>query len=226
MARGKHSTATRRVPLRALLAVAFAAIVVAFVAFGAYANLDSADAPPAAAAKDPIRVPSSAPFTTEPKANVDSELSPVSLSIPAIKVAASVTRLGLNKDKTVEVPDDPNDAGWYSKGPKPGEIGSAVILGHVDSETGPAVFYRLRNLDPGNQIAVKLSNDTVAHYQVVRVAHYASKDFPATKVYAGSSDRPALNLVTCGGKYDREAGGYQSNVVVYTKYLWATQSTT
>ena len=228
MAHGKHSNATRRVPLRALLVVALTTIVGALVAIGVHANSDGADAPPAAAAKGPAGVPPPppAPSTTQPKADTNSKPSPVGLTIPAIKVASSVTRLGLNKDKTVEVPKDPDDAGWYSKGPVPGQNGSSVILGHVDSKTGPAVFYRLKNLDPGDQIAVKLSDDTVAHYQVARVASYANKDFPAMKVYAGSHDRPALNLVTCGGKYDRAAGGYQSNVVVYAKYLSATQSTT
>jgi len=228
MARGKHSDATRRVPLRALLVVALTTIVGALVAIGVHANSDGADAPPAAAAQDPARVPPlpQAPSTTQPKADANPNPSPVGLTIPAIKVASSVTRLGLNKDKTVEVPKDPDDAGWYSKGPIPGQNGSSVILGHVDSKTGPAVFYRLKNLDPGDQIAVKLSDNTVAHYRVARVAQYANRDFPAVKVYAGSPDRPALNLVTCGGKYDRDAGGYQSNVVVYATYLKATQSTT
>ncbi len=225
MARARHSTATRRSPHRALLVVASTALAGALVAFGVDANHDGADVPPGTASKDPVRAPSLAPSPTESEA-IDSELSPVSLTIPAIKVAAGVTRLGLNTDKTVEVPEDPDDAGWYSKGPRPGENGSAVILGHLDSKSGPAVFHRLKNLDPGNQIAVKLSDDTVAHYQVARVAQYANKDFPAKKVYAGSPDRPALNLVTCGGKYDREAGGYQSNVVVYSTYLRVTNGAT
>lgn len=207
--------------------VVLTSIVGAFVAIGVYASGD-ADAPPTAAAQDPARVPPppSAASTDPPTADANSNPSPVGLTIPAIKVASSVIRLGLNKDKTVEVPKDPDDAGWYRKGPIPGQNGSSVILGHVDSKTGPAVFYRLKNLDPGDQIAVELSDDTVAHYRVARVARYANRDFPAEKVYAGSPDIPALNLVTCGGKYDRDAGGYQSNVVVYAKYVRATQSTT
>ena len=147
---------------------------------------------------------------------------PVHISIPAIQVTADITQLGLNKDRTVEVPENPDDAGWYRNGPIPGEPGSAVILGHVDSKVGPAVFFRLKSLDPGDQIAVKLDSRSVAHFEVTRVAHYANEDFPRHKVYADKPDRPALNLVTCGGKYDRAAGGYQSNVVVYTTLLWAT----
>lgn len=147
---------------------------------------------------------------------------PVSLTIPTIKVAADITSLDLNRDGTVEVPTNPAQAGWFDRGPKPGESGPSVILGHRDSKQGPAVFYRLQDLDPGDRIAVQLSDRSVAHYQVVQVTQYANEDFPAQKVYADSNGRPALNLVTCGGKYDREAGGYQSNVVVYTTYLWAT----
>ncbi len=164
-------------------------------------------------------------LTAEPKADSGAKLTPVSLTIPAIDVKADVTRLGLNADRTVEVPKDADDTGWYRHGPAPGENGSAVILGHVDSTTGPAVFYRLKNLERGEKVAVKLSDDSVAHYQVVRVALYANEDFPAQKVYSASVGQPALNLVTCGGSYDRDAGGYQSNVVVYTKFLGATGRT-
>ena len=162
------------------------------------------------------------PRTSEPRAIRKLGRAPVHISIPAIQVTAGITKLGLNKDGTVEVPEDPDDAGWYRNGPMPSDPGSAVILGHVDSKVGPAVFYRLKTLDPGDRIAVRLDSGSVAHFEVTQVAHYAIEDFPRHKVYAGTPERPALNLVTCGGKYDREAGGYQSNVVVYTTYLWAT----
>ena len=162
------------------------------------------------------------PRTSEPRVTRKLGRAPVHVSIPSIQVTADITKLGLNKDGTVEVPEDADDAGWYRNGPVPSDPGSAVILGHVDSKAGPAVFYRLKTLEPGDQIAVELDSGSVTHFEVSRVAHYAIEDFPRHKVYAGTPDRPALNLVTCGGKYDREAGGYQSNVVVYTTYLWAT----
>ena len=165
------------------------------------------------------------PHISEPRAIRKLGRAPVHIRIPAIQVTAGITKLGLNKDGTVEVPEDPDDAGWYRNGPMPSDQGSAVILGHVDSKVGPAVFYRLKSLDTGDRIAVGLDSGSVAHFEVTRVAHYAIEDFPRHKVYAGTPDRPALNLVTCGGKYDREAGGYQSNVVVYTTYLWATDGT-
>jgi sortase (surface protein transpeptidase) len=154
-----------------------------------------------------------------------SAASPTHLRIPAINVATDVTSLGLNDDNTVEVPDEPNEAGWFNQGPVPGVPGSAVILGHVDSTYGPAVFYRLRHLEPGDRIHVRLSDGDTAHFAVARLATYANENFPAKRVYAGSPRRPALNLVTCGGAYDPDAGGYQANVVVYTTYLHTTPST-
>ncbi len=99
------------------------------------------------------------------------------------------------------------------------------MLGHVDSTHGPAVFFRLRALKPGDRIAVRLSDAAVAHFKVERIVTYPNQDFPAKEVYGRvAGDRPTLNLVTCGGKYDRAAGGYQSNVVAYTTYLWATDA--
>lgn len=113
-------------------------------------------------------------------------------------------------------------AGWFDQGPVPGQAGSSVILGHVDSQDGPAVFYRLSELDPGNRITVRLADGAVAQFEVVRVATYLNADFPAQQVYAGSTRRPTLNLVTCGGEYDAARGGYQSNVVVFTEHLGTT----
>ena len=187
----------------------------------------SAGAPPpsrAGVANDPATALPARPRPTESRARARLGGSPVRIAIPAIQVSADITNLGLNRNGTVEVPENPDEAGWYSKGPKPGEPGSAVILGHLDSKVGPAVFYRLKSLDPGDQIAVKLDSGLVAYFKVARVAHYANEDFPRQKVYADKPDRPALNLVTCGGRYDEEAGGYQSNVVAYTTYLWASNA--
>ena len=222
---GQHSAVTPRTGPRRFGALALAVSWGMLSVVGLSGDLSSAGSSPpshAGVAKDPVAVLPAHPRTGEARAGARLGGSPVRIGIPAIKVTADVTRLGLNHDGTVEIPEDPDDAGWYRKGPKPGEPGSAVILGHLDSKVGPAVFYRLKNLVPGDQIAVGLDGGTVAHFQVARVAHYAIEDFPRRKVYASTPDRPALNLVTCGGKYDREAGGYQSNVVVYTTFLWAS----
>ena len=144
------------------------------------------------------------------------ETTPAWLDIPAIGVSTALDSLGLNADRTVEVPDRPQRAGWFDLGTVPGSSGSSVILGHVDSVDGPAVFYRLDQLRAGDLIDVSLSDATVATFRVVRVATYPNAAFPARQVYAGSPRGRTLNLVTCGGEYDSEAGGYQSNVVVYS----------
>lgn len=138
---------------------------------------------------------------------------PTRLTIPRIDVRTSVVSLGLNADQTVEVPADPTKAGWYRYGSVPGRSGSTVILGHVDSDSGPAVFYRLRSLARGDLIYVRLSDGTRVRFAVDSVATYPNDEFPATKVYR--ADGPSrLVLVTCGGNYDASRGGYQANVVV------------
>lgn len=143
---------------------------------------------------------------------------PITLSIPSIDVAARIIRLGQHEDGTVEVPGDPAEAGWFRLGPPPGAAGSSVILGHVDSTSGPAVFYRLKELHPGDRIEVRLDDGTTARFRVHSVQTYANADFPAKKVY-GRQGRSQLNLVTCGGAYDSSRGGYQSNVVVYSRLV-------
>jgi hypothetical protein len=145
---------------------------------------------------------------------------PVHLSIPAIGVSEPLLRLGLHADRTVEVPA-PRDAaypGWFRLGPTPGQVGSAVILGHVDSLTGPAVFYELRRLARGDRVDVRLEGGAVTHFEVREVATYRNRDFPAQKVY-GSHGYPGLNLVTCGGDYEKDHGGYQANVVAFTRQV-------
>lgn len=145
--------------------------------------------------------------------------TPRSLRIPGIGVATGLVGLGLRDDGTVEVPRDPDAAGWFDRGTSPGQPGSAVILGHVDSGQGPAVFYRLHELVRGDRILVRLSDGTTGRFSVVRVVTYPNDEFPAQRVYAGTPRRATLNLVTCGGEYRADAGGYQANVVVYSELI-------
>ena len=143
------------------------------------------------------------------------------LAIPRIGVDTRLVRLGLNDDGTVEVPTAPETAGWFGLGTVPGHRGSAVVLGHVDSVDGPAVFSDLSGLRSGDRVLVVLSDDGVVDFEVRGIATYANADFPAQRVYAGSRRTRTLNLVTCGGEYDRERGGYQSNVVVHARRIRA-----
>ena len=149
--------------------------------------------------------------------------APTHLDIPAIGVTTPLIRLGLNPDHTVEVPEDPDLAGWFDLGPSPGSPGASVILGHVDSAVGPAVFHGLRLLQAGDEVEVRLSDGTTALFAVTRVRTYPNERFPAQRVYAGSPGVPTLTLVTCGGRYDAAAGGYQSNVVAYTRHVQTTE---
>jgi len=166
--------------------------------------------------EEPRRTTTSSPVAKQP--TTLRQVRPTRLTIPDIDVATSLVQLGLNADKTVEVPADPAKAGWYRLGPAPGRPGSAVILGHVDSLEGPAVFARLRTLAPGARVDVEGADGFVARFAVSKVAVYANSDFPATKVYRNGG-KPVLTLVTCGGEYDRSQGGYQANVVVTAVYV-------
>lgn len=141
---------------------------------------------------------------------------PVRLTIPRIKVSSVIESLGLNADGTVQVPRKPQDAGWYRGGPSPGEPGSAVILGHVDSDQGPGVFYLLSALRPGDTMRVQLADHRTAHFVVTAVATYLNADFPDREVY-GPHGYQGLQLVTCGDGFDSRTQEYLGNVVVYTK---------
>jgi sortase (surface protein transpeptidase) len=140
---------------------------------------------------------------------------PVALNIPAIAVSVPVSELGLNPDNSVEVPSNSQNVGWYDLGPSPGQTGSAVILGHVDTYQGPGVFFEVRSLAPGDDVSVTLVSGAVAHFTVTSVVLYSKDDFPDDEVYGphGGSD---LQLVTCGGEFDHQTGHYLSNVVAYT----------
>ena len=139
---------------------------------------------------------------------------PVRVHIPRIHVTSSLDRLGRAPDGTVEVPSDWEVAGWYAPGPRPGDPGSAVILGHVDSKRGPAVFYRLRELRRGDEIRIGRADGSTARFAVDRVEQYPKDRFPTDEVYYPTLT-PALRLVTCGGAFDRAWGHYVDNVSAF-----------
>jgi sortase (surface protein transpeptidase) len=139
---------------------------------------------------------------------------PVRIEIPRIGVASPLDRLGRAADRTVEVPSRWEVAGWYAPGTRPGDPGSAVILGHVDSKRGPAVFYRLRELRRGDDITVTRADGSAVHFTVDRTEQYPKRRFPTDDVYYPTLT-PELQLVTCGGTFDATAGHYRSNVIVF-----------
>jgi sortase (surface protein transpeptidase) len=145
---------------------------------------------------------------------------PVRLEIPAIGVDTELQRLGREQDGTIEVPTGPREweeAGWYEGGTRPGDPGSAVILGHVDSRRdGPAVFYRLRELRRGDQIKVVRADGSTVRFSVDRTEQYPKSRFPTDDVYYPTLSTE-LRLVTCGGAFDTSIGHYKSNVIVFAR---------
>jgi sortase (surface protein transpeptidase) len=144
---------------------------------------------------------------------------PIYLDIPKIGVHTALMALGLNPDGTLSVPPLGADApaGWYQHLASPGEIGPAVIVGHVDSAyDGPAVFFRLGDLRPGDQVAVRRADARTAVFTVVSVAQYPKAAFPSRDVYGGV-DYAGLRLITCGGDFDRASRSYRDSLIVYAR---------
>ncbi len=142
---------------------------------------------------------------------------PVSVDIPAIGVTSQLLHLGLNTDGTIQVPSlvtSAGEAAWYEYSATPGQIGASVIEGHVDSYQGPAVFYRLGALRPGDTIDVTLADGITAIFRVTGVREYLKSNFPAKAIY-GTTDYAALRLITCGGVFDYATGHYLSSTIVF-----------
>jgi hypothetical protein len=149
--------------------------------------------------------------------------TPTHLSIPAIGAEADLIQLGLNADRTLQVPPlgDKSKAGWYRNSPAPGQLGPSILLGHVDSaKTGAGAFFELGALRRGDTVSVRRSDNTVAVFRVDAVAKYPKDHFPTLTVY-GNTDHAALRLITCGGKFDFSAHSYESNIVAFASLVSA-----
>ncbi|MBM2614178.1 class F sortase [Actinoplanes sp. LDG1-06] len=139
---------------------------------------------------------------------------PVRIRIPALEVDSKIIDLGLRKDGSVEVPPSVAEAGWWDGGPRPGQDGPAVILGHVDSSDGPGIFINLHKVRAGTVVEVDRADGSTATFKVTKVSRVAKTRFPTDLVYAPSLD-PTLRLVTCGGSFDQARGSYRDNVIAY-----------
>lgn len=142
--------------------------------------------------------------------------SPVSLTIPIIGVSTKMITLGLAGGGTIQVPPltEAGVAGWYTGSPRPGAIGSAIILGHIDTQSGAAVFYRLHQLVKGNDIYIKRADGTTAEFRVTAKQSYPKDHFPTEDVYGPVPDAE-VRLITCGGTFDYATGHYLNNIVIY-----------
>ena len=140
--------------------------------------------------------------------------APVRLRIPALHVDSRLDRLGLHTDGSVAVPKRTDVAGWYEGGPRPGQEGPAVILGHVDSREGPGVFIDLAIVRPGALVRVDRADGSTVTFRITHVSRVPKTQFPTDLVYAPTLD-PTLRLVTCGGTFDRTRGSYRDNVIAF-----------
>jgi hypothetical protein len=144
------------------------------------------------------------------------ESDPVAVSIPRIGARSRLIDLGLDSNREMEIPKDPADAGWFSRGATPGALGPAVIAGHVTWAGVRGVFYRLDTLRRGDEVLVTRDDGRIAVFTVTRVARFSKSRFPSQTVY-GAIDHAGLRLVTCGGIYDTARTRYLDNVIVFAR---------
>jgi sortase (surface protein transpeptidase) len=192
----------RLATFRALAAVALGACLLLACCSGGATTPDPPTGPPPAASAE---VRATAALAAAP---------PVRVRIPAIEVDSALVGLGLQADGTLQVPADGSVAGWFTGAPTPGERGPAVLAAHVDWDHAPGVFFRLHDLEPGDEVAVDRADGIMARFVVLGVEQYPKDAFPTERVY-GDIDHAGLRLITCGGAFDRAARSYRDNVVVY-----------
>lgn len=186
-------------------------------------NAQATPTPPTATTTPVSRTPGPAAATpTEATAtNVTPTMdaaTPVRLQIPAIGVDSDLMNLGLQTDGTLEVPPAGFPAGWYTGAPTPGQLGPAIIAGHVDWGGQPGVFFDLRDLTAGDEIHVIREDGSTARFRIDRIERFAKDQFPTQLVYA-DLDHAGLRLITCGGDFDRQTRSYKDNLIVFARLL-------
>ena len=162
--------------------------------------------------------PAPVPVPSATESPIMAASTPVRLAIPAIGVDSDLVDLGLQPDGTLEVPPDGFPAGWFTGAPTPGELGPAVIAGHVDWNGRPGVFFALRDLEPGDDIAIARQDGTTAQFRVRAVEQFDQDAFPTDAVY-GDLDHAGLRLITCAGAFDPSLRSYDDNLVVFAELV-------
>ena len=203
-------------PIRRPAAIAFAAGLIVIVGGTAGLLLTRHSTPalrPVASGAVALPAPTG-PIVAAPQSAQAPVASPVSLTIPLIGVKTQVITLGLARGGAMQVPSSTTVAGWYTGSPRPGAVGSAIIVGHIDSETGPGVFYKLSELRSGDDVFVKRADGSTAEFRVTSTQTYLKDHFPTQTVYGPTPDAQ-LRLITCGGAFDPATHHYLSNIVVY-----------
>ncbi|MGW0331503.1 class F sortase [Streptomyces sp. NPDC003011] len=202
-----------RVGLAVLCAVA--ALVLAVSLFGGGDTPSDASRPPQGAQAAAPVSPSAASAGLRPGKHLPRS-KPLRLIIPKISVDAPFTDLSVGRTGQLEAPpaDDVNLVGWHAKGSSPGEAGTAIIAGHVDTATSPAVFAELGELEKGDTFRVVRADRRKAAFVVDSVETFDKDDFPDRRVY-GDTPQAQVRLITCAGDYDRSAQDYTENLVVF-----------
>jgi hypothetical protein len=185
--------------------LAVLAVGLALVTAGCSSDPSTDPGPPVTPPSRATTAPIVAPLVKSP---------PVRVQIPVIGVDSALMDLGLLPDRTLQVPPAGFPAGWYTGSPTPGELGPAIIAGHVDWGGHEGVFYRLRELKPGDEVTVARQDGSAALFRVTQVQEYPKDSFPTNLVY-GDIDHAGLRLVTCGGGFDRQAHSYDDNIVAF-----------
>jgi hypothetical protein len=203
-------------PLRRPAAIAFAAGLVVIVGGTAGLLLTHHSTPalrPVAAGVAALPAPTG-PIVAPPQSAAAQVARPVSLTVPLIGVKTNLITLGLAAGGAMQVPSTSTVAGWFTGSPRPGAVGSSIIVGHVDSKSGPGIFFRLPELKNGDDVYVKRSDGTTAEFRVTEVQEYPKDHFPTETVFGPTPDAE-LRLITCGGTFDSVTGHYLSNIIVY-----------
>ncbi|QWF79377.1 class F sortase [Amycolatopsis sp. CA-230715] len=214
MAVAEKRIAGRRRALIGVVAVVAVVAVVVAAALAAVVVLLTQRHEDGAATPSPTTEQVKAQAPRPPNAMPRSE--PAAIDIPKLGAHSSLIPLGLNADDTIEVPpvSQPMQAGWYRYGPTPGETGPAVVLGHVDGNKLPGIFFRLKELKPGDAVTVSRKDGSTARFVVREVDQVPKDTFPTDAVY-GDTAAPELRLITCGGSFDHAAHSYRDNIIVY-----------
>lgn len=197
----------------ALLAAALPGVLLAGCSSGP-------EQPARGSTSEPTRQVSQAPAAHDPAKLGMPESKPNSIAIPRIGAKSSLVPLGLRGDGSVEVPpvSEPMQAGWYRNGPTPGELGPAVVLGHVDGNHKQGIFARLDELAAGDKVTINRQDGSTARFRVREVDKVPKQRFPTESVY-GNTEKPELRLITCGGSFDYAEHSYRDNVIVYAELV-------
>ena len=200
---------------RAITALSLTVSVLVTVVGCAGGQSDSGNSQPHSSPRqDTTSAPRATDSALPERAPVTAEHRPARLEIPSIGVDTDIIDLGLDTDGALEVPPDGKDAGWYTGAPAPGEVGPAIIAGHVDWQGTDGVFFDLRNLETGADIIVTREDGSRAVFTATSVEHFPKEDFPTDVVY-GDIDHPGLRIITCGGSFDETARSYNDNIIAF-----------